>query len=288
MISFKYIHSDKNTFLLEERNKIPYLTAPKLNALPGIKHLFSTRLGGVSTGNHASLNFSYKMDSSKENVYENFKRVANLFGCSIDCIVGADQTHTATVKVVDINNAGNGITKEKEFFDVDGLVTNDPSVILFVTCADCVPILLADPKKKVVSAVHSGWRGTCSGIARNAVETMKNEFGSKVSDIVVAIGPSICKNCYEVSEDLYDAFSDSSAYKNIDVDLFFEKGRSESKYQLDLHRANELLLLESGILRENIDITNTCTACNSEILFSHRASNGKRGGMGAFIKIQEE
>ena len=295
---------------------MPVLIFPQMeNECPGINHFFSTRIGGVSSGDQASLNFSYKMDSDEKCVLENFERAAAFFGCRASDIVGTDQTHTATVRVVDKKDAGHGVTIPKSFFDVDGLVTNDPDVILFVTCADCVPILFADPINKVVAAVHSGWRGTCAGIAVNALNIMTQQFGCDAKNIHVAIGPSICKDCYEVSDDLYQAFSVSPAYSEISLQDIFEKkpidgikgeklqnescgdskdgfhdnscGVNRVKYQLDLWRANELILLNAGVDPHNIEVTDACTFCNSDILFSHRASKGKRGGMGAFIKIEK-
>lgn len=296
MENIKIEYKTKNNIPVLKKNKeLPYLEFPGMSSLRGVKHMFTTRLGGVSKGDQESLNLSYRMDSSKEDVLENFSIVANALGCKADDIIGADQTHTANVKIVDSTYSGNAVTKEKAFFDVDGLITNDPNVVLFVTCADCVPILLADPVNKVVAALHSGWKGTCAGIAANAVNIMKESFGSDPKNIHAVIGPSICQGCYEVSEDLYEAFNASKAYEEIDkysennrgIDDFYKPGKEKGKYQLSLWEANRLLLLKNGLHNANIEVTDICTCCNPKVLFSHRASAGRRGGLGAFIKIIE-
>lgn len=275
---------------LEVKGDLPILRSPLLANEDGIISLYTTRLGGVSTGNQASLNLSHKMETNPEHIRTNFELVAKALETEASRLVGGDQTHTNVVRVVDASDAGHNVTKPKSFFDVDALVTSDPSVALFVTTADCVPILFYDPVKRVVGAAHSGWKGTCNGIAAKVIECMRDEFGTNPADVLVSIGPSICRDCYEVSSDLYEAFSNSGFYSKQEVDDIFKKkdgtGAAEVKYQLDLWKANEYVLLNSGVLREHIETTCLCTCCNPTVLFSHRASHGRRGGLGAFIRLR--
>lgn len=288
---------------LEVKGDLPILRSPLLANEDGIISLYTTRLGGVSTGNQASLNLSHKMETNPEHIRTNFELVAKALETEASRLVGGDQTHTNVVRVVDASDAGHNVTKPKSFFDVDALVTSDPSVALFVTTADCVPILFYDPVKRVVGAAHSGWKGTCNGIAAKVIECMRDEFGTNPADVLVSIGPSICQDCYEVSADLYEAFSTSEYYTMTEVEDIFRKKSTDMinagstalenavgttspvKYQLDLWKANEYVLLNSGVLRKNIETTCLCTCCNPEVLYSHRASHGRRGGLGAFIRL---
>ena len=281
---------------LEVKGDLPVLRSPLLAKEDGIISLYTTRHGGVSTGDQASLNLSHKMETNPEHTKTNFRLVAKALETEDNRLVGGDQTHTNNVRVVDASDAGHNVTRPKSFFDVDALVTNDPAISLFVTTADCVPILFYDPVKRVVGAAHSGWKGTCNGIAAKVVECMHDEFGTDPADVLASIGPSICKDCYEVSADLYEAFSTSGYYTESEVNDIFERkstdvfGRdsedSEVKYQLDLWKANEYILLNCGVLREHIETTCLCTCCNPTVLFSHRASKGRRGGLGAFIRLK--
>lgn len=288
--------NDKQIPRLEVKGDLPVLRSPLLAKEDGIISLYTTRLGGVSTGDQASLNLSHKMETNPEHIRTNFELVAKAIETEASRLVGGDQTHTNVVRVVDAADAGHNVTRPKSFFDVDALVTKDPTITLFVTTADCVPILFYDPVKRVVAAAHSGWKGTCNGIAAKVVECMKDEFGTNPEDVLASIGPSICKDCYEVSEDLYEAFSNSDYYRESEVNDIFERKDntepgsnaedSEVKYQLDLWKANEYVLLNCGVLREHIETTCLCTCCNPTVLFSHRASKGRRGGLGAFIRLK--
>lgn len=278
--------------------EIIYLQFPGLAKLEEIKHIFSTRLGGVSQNEFASMNLSFTRGDEEESVQENYRRIAKVMGCEPEDMVATYQTHTKNLRIVTKSDCGNGVTKAKSFFDIDGLITNEPGVVILAYFADCVPIYLVDPVKKVIALCHSGWKGTVLGIAHEAIIKMNEEFDCSPGDIYAAIGPSICKECYEVSEDLliefkenyWDRFQDTQTLlvsdSKEDNTLFWNKGNG--KYHLDLWKANELILIKSGILPEHIETTNVCTCCNSELLFSHRASDGKRGNLCAFLSIKEK
>ena len=168
---------------------------------------------------------------------------------------------------------------------MDGLITNEPGICLVTFYADCVPLLFLDPVKKVVASSHSGWRGTVNRMGQVTIEKMQKEFGCDPKDILACVGPSICQDCYEVSEDVIDQFRANFSTSQYDS-LFYAK--ENGKFQLDLWKANELVLTDAGILPEHLEVTNVCTCCNPELLFSHRASKGNRGNLAAFIALKEE
>ena len=163
---------------------------------------------------------------------------------------------------------------------MDGLITDVPGLVLATFYADCVPLYFADPIRKAVGLSHSGWRGTVAKIGAKFVAYIQREYGSKPENIIAAIGPSICRSCYEVGEEVAEEFKQVFLPEEIPL-IMDDKGNG--KYQLDLWKANELILTQAGIRKENLDITDICTCCNSDKLFSHRASHGKRGNLGCFM-----
>ena len=248
-----------------------------------VKNAYSTRLGGVSKGVCSTMNLSFARGDREEDVRENFRRMADVLEVEENDFVFSKQTHTTNVRVVTEKDRGKGFTKSLDYDDVDGLVTNVQGICLSTFYADCVPLFFVDPVKKAIGLSHSGWRGTVGKIGKKTVEKMQEEYGSNPKDILAAIGPSICQDCYEVSKDVIEEFKNAFAEKYW-ADLFYEK--ENGKYQLNLWKANEYIFLEAGIEKEHIAVTNICTCCNSEFLFSHRASHGKRGNLAAFLTIQ--
>ena len=262
---------------------IPVLSCPKLEEIPFIRHGFSTRKGGVSEGIFDSMNLSFTRGDEDEAVRENFRRMALAIGVAEDSLVFAKQTHTTNVKVITEEDKGKGIIKELDYDDIDGLITNVPGVCLTTFYADCVPLFVVDPVNKAIGLSHSGWRGTVAKTGQVTLEKMKETFGTNPEDVVVAIGPSICQKCYEVSEDVIMEFQKQFDNKWWDA-LYYKK--ENGRYQLNLWKANEIIFLESGVKKENIAVTNVCTNCNSDRLWSHRATNGQRGSLAAFMAIK--
>ena len=258
-------------------NGVPYLSYPLLEETGAVKHGFSTKLGGVSTGSCATMNISTTRGDDPEAVAENRRRIGAAIGVRPEDMTYTHQTHTTNVAVVRAEDRG------RRFLETDGLVTNVPGICLVTFYADCVPLFLVDPVKKAIGLSHSGWRGTVGKMGKVTVQAMMREDGSRPEDIVAAIGPSICQDCYEVSEDVIDRFRDSFN-EAVWPKLFYRK--ENGKYQLDLWRANEEVFLEAGIRRENLAVTNLCTHCNQEVLFSHRATGEKRGNLSAFLALK--
>lgn len=261
---------------------LPLLKYPLLEQTGIVEHCFTTRIGGVSKGIYESLNLSFTRGDEDAAVRENFRRLAGAMETDVSKFVFTDQTHTTNVRRVTAEDAGKGIVKERDYTDIDGLITNEPGLVLSTFYADCVPLYFVDPVHRAIGMSHSGWKGTVGKMGAVTITAMKREFGTEAKDLVCAIGPSICQDCYEVSEDVADAFKE--AFPGHADEILLDK--KNGKYQLDLWRANEIVLTEAGVLKENIAVTNICTCCNPDLLFSHRASHGKRGNLGAFIYLR--
>ena len=263
--------------------EVPFLTYPLFEKTGVVKSAFSTRIGGVSKGCYESMNLSFDRGDDKDAVMENFQRIASAIGTNCHDMVLSRQTHTANVRVVTEEDKGKGIVRERDYTDVDGLVTNVPGICLVTSYADCVPLYFVDPIKKVIGLSHSGWRGTVGKIGKETVRVMKEHFGCDPADILAAVGPSICQDCYEVSGDVIEKFKEAFDEKDWD-NLFYRK--NNGKYQLELWKANESVFRESGICKEHIAVTNVCTHCNSKILYSHRETGDKRGNLCAFLALK--
>lgn len=280
MNEIKYIRHGNSTHL-HNKNGVIYITFDKLDRA-GVVHGFSTRIGGVSKGYLGSMNLSFHRGDDPDAVMENHRRFADAVGYDYRKLVFSDQVHKTDIYKVTEKDAGKGIMRDTDIRKIDGLMTNVPGIPLMTFYADCVPVFFYDPVKKVVAMNHSGWKGTVAKISRCMLSRLKEEYGTEASDLICAVGPSICKDCYEVSEDVAKQFMD--AYTKAQVDeIVYDKG--DGKYLLDLHRANYYNLVDSGVLPEKIDVTNICTCCNSDVLFSHRASHGLRGNLGAVIML---
>lgn len=275
--------SEKNVLNWHGEKAVPYFTFPAFDELPGIIHGFSSRLGGVSEGFLSSMNLSFSRGDEPERVRENFRRIAESIGFSEKDLVFSMQTHTANVRRVGREDCGRGLERPVGYCDVDGLVTNEPGVVLATFYADCVPLFFVDPVHHCIGLSHSGWRGTVGKIGKATVETMAREFGSEPGDLLAAVGPSICQECYEVSEEVIGLFRENFA-EELWPKLFYRKDNGH--YQLNLWEANRLIFQEAGILPQHITVTDICTACNPELLFSHRASGGKRGNLAGFLEIK--
>ena len=277
-------YKDERQIFREIEKEVPYLEYPLLTDTKIVHHGFSTRLGGVSQGCYASMNLSFTRGDDEAAVRENYHRIARSIGVKCENMVLSQQTHTTKVRVVTEKDKGKGIVKPLDYTDVDGMVTNIHGICLVTFYADCVPLYFVDPVQKAIGLSHSGWRGTVGKIGKETIRKMEEQYGSDPKDILAAVGPSICKDCYEVSEDVILEFQ-KNFKERYWKDLFYRK--ENGKYQLDLWKANEIIFKESGILPEHIAVTNVCTHCNSEILYSHRTSGDRRGNLAAFLALKE-
>lgn len=267
---------------LKEKNHVPYIQFKNLSATGIVKHGFSTRKGGVSTGIFSSMNLNFKRGDDPDAVLENYRRMAAALNMRVEDMVLSDQTHTTNVRVITEEDRGKGILKPQDYSDVDGMITNVPGIVLVTSYADCVPLYFVDPVRKAIGLSHSGWKGTVGHIGQKTVWKMHEVYGSEPKDIVAAIGPSICQSCYEVSDDVAGAFRANFTADEA-ADILLDKGNG--KYQLDLWKANWYVLTDADILPEHLSVTDLCTACHPDLLWSHRKTNGQRGGLSAFLSL---
>ena len=280
----EYIKLNKesgSTTRINFNNGVPYISYRILDDIPWLKNAVSTRLGGVSKDYLASMNLGFNRGDLDENVIRNHEIFANVIGVNPKNIVTGNQTHTTNVKVVTKDDCGKGIYRDRNYTDIDGLITNEKGIVLATYYADCVPLLIVDTKNKAIGLSHSGWRGTVGKIGKVTIERMGELYGTKPEDIVACIGPSICQKCYEISEEVAVQFKE--AFPDNIKEILIDKGNG--KYQLDLWECNRINFKEAGVLPENIKVTDICTCHNTDVLFSHRGHNGKRGNLGAFLSI---
>lgn len=268
---------------IKKTNGVTFLSFPLLERTGLVRHAFSTRLGGVSQGDFATMNFSFTRGDDREAVLENYSRMAGALGVMRERMVLTWQTHTANVRRVYPEDAGKGIVRERDYRDVDGLITDVPGITLVTFFADCVPLYFLDPVHRAIGLSHSGWRGTVGRMGEVTVKAMEKAFGTRPEDVLACVGPSICQDCFEVGEEVVGEFQRSFDRKWWE-ELFYRK--SSGKFQLDLWKSNEIILREAGVLPEHIQVTDICTRCNPRYLFSHRFAGEDRGNLAAFLCLK--
>lgn len=274
---------NRNSTRINFKDNVPYISYRALADIKWLKNGFSTRLGGVSEGVLSTMNLGFGRSDLPENVVKNHEIIANAIGFNPENIVASKQTHTTNVKIVSKKDCGKGIYRERDYDDVDGMITNEKGIVLATYFADCVPLYMVDTKNKAIGLSHSGWRGTVGKIGKVTLDLMKETYGTNPKDVIACIGPSICRDCYEVSEDVATEFE--TAFKGREKDILINKGNG--KYQLDLWECNYIIFKECGVYEENIHMPDICTCHNMEMMFSHRATQGRRGNLAAFLSIDK-
>ena len=223
------------------------------------------------------------MASKKEDVIRNYKKISDEFGIDYNKIIRPYQTHTDNIKCV--NNDVDSINIfQKEYWEVDGLLTNKKEVILSLGYADCIPLFFYDPVKKVIGNIHSGWKGTLQKIGQKAVYKMIDVYGCNPDDIICCIGPSIRKCHFEVEKDVYTLFYNEFLYTNKIEDII--QDASNGKYYIDTVLINKIILEEAGLKKENIIDSGICTACNYDIMHSYRVKGNMAGRNRAIIGLK--
>ena len=267
--------------VIEKINQgIPYLASEGIDQTGGAVHGFSTRLGGVSEGMWASLNLGASRGDNPDHVRENCRRFLSALGAQEGKLVKANQVHGNTVRVVTSADWREDVC-DKASFEADGLMTATPGVTLVISVADCIPVLFYDPVRRVVAAAHAGWRGTAEGVVIRTVEQMEAVYGCDPRDILVAIGPGICQNCFETHEDVPNAMMaamGTSVLQHIQI-------KANGKFSVDLKGINASLLEQAGVNPEKIAVCPECTACNTEKYWSHRKVGNNRGSLAAVIQL---
>lgn len=247
---------------------------PSANDFHKIKLFTTTRLGGVSVGNYASLNVSPFCGDNPEHVKHNLQQLAGEINISPEKILIPYQVHGTEIRKIDAEFMQSDSKKQAELLHgIDALITNIPGICIGVTTADCVPVFLYDTTKQVVAVAHAGWRGTCAKIVSKTICLMVSKFNCKPEDIHAVIGPSISVQAYQVGEELYAAFQEAG----FPVEEIFT--RRDTGLYLDLWKANEFLLLSEGVISNHVAIANRCTYTEYELFFSARRLGIKSGRM---------
>jgi YfiH family protein len=246
----------------------------------GFTNAFSTRLGGVSPMPARALNLAGFNEDEAENIYENRRRFLKLFDGDWT-LTGCWQTHSADVRIVHNEQEAQpkaGVLGDEQY--CDALVSRTPKILLMVKTADCVPILLADPKTRAFAAVHAGWRGTSSSIVRRAIEQLENEYASRPKDVRAAIGPAANACCYEVGDEVLKLFKERFPQS----DHLFTPTR-DGHARIDLHAANRDQLLSAGVSFDRIHIAPLCTMDRTDLFFSYRREKKLHGRVGRLMSV---
>ncbi len=263
----------------EESNGLVWLTSSLLAEVP---HGFSTRRGGVSAPPWDTLNLRPGCGDAPEHLEENYRRFCGAVGTDVERVVLARQVHETTVRPCTAADAGKGLWRERDY-TADGLVTGEPELPLTVFSADCGVILLYDPVRRAVGAVHAGWRGCAGGILEQSVREMERLYGTNPADLLAALGPCIGPCCFETDGDVPEAMR---AALGADAEPYLEqRGR---KWHVDLAGLNRQWLLRAGLPPEQIDVCGLCTACRPNLFWSHRKMGEARGVQAAMIALPKE
>jgi YfiH family protein len=258
------------------KNDLTFLQFDNLGQFPTIGHFSTTRAGGCSSDRYASLNLGYNSGDSPKNVLSNRQILCSALEINFEHLIFPKQTHTGTVKEISSDFFDLDETSKKQFLhETDAVITNLNNVCIAIKTADCVPVLVYDPVKQVVAAIHAGWRGTAQNIVQNTINQMIAVFGSNPSDFWTGIGPSISPQVYQVGEEVWSQFAPefyrpTNPFKN-------------EKRLLDLWKANHHQLTASGVPENQIEVGRICTLSNPEMFFSARRDGAKTGRMATGI-----
>jgi YfiH family protein len=261
------------------KNKLTILQFENLNSFPGLFNFSTTRLGGRSTANYSSLNLGFNSGDLSENVIRNRTILCADLDIKYSCLIFPKQTHTATVKTIhtgffDLEDAG-----QKHYLNnTDAVITSLKDVCVSIKTADCVPLLLYDPKQQVIAAIHAGWRGTMQMIVIRTIEKMMEEFATVPSDLFAGIGPSISPDVYEVGEEVWRRFDPEFYLQTNPVNV--------EKRLLDLRNANNQQLITAGVPPDQIEIAGICTFSDPDHFFSARRDGIKTGRMATGIMMR--
>ena len=265
------------SFKTHTQGSLVFLTSPLLT---GVRHGFSTRCGGVSPAPWDSLNLGPGRGDGSAGLKENYRRFCTAIGTEPARPVLSQQVHETTVRLCTADDAGKGLLRERDY-TADALITQEPGLALTVFSADCGILLLHDPVRRAVGAVHAGWRGCAGGIVEKTVQAMESHFGSRAEDLQVAIGPCIGRCCFETDADVPAAME---AALGADAAPYLEQ--RGQKWHVDLAGLNRQWLLRSGVRPAHIDVCGLCTVCHPELFWSHRKMGQARGLQCAMIALE--
>lgn len=270
--------------MLLQNSPVEVSRYPGLSRFGDISHFVTSRAGGVSEGNYASMNLGLYSGDSRERVDENIRRLMTGLGLGPERLLLPRQVHGCRVAVVDRTFTQlSGVEREARLEGFDALITADPGVCVAVATADCVPVLLYAADKRVVAAVHAGWRGTVSRIAELTLQRMVDEFGCDPRQVWAAIGPSISPSAFEVGEEVVDAFHDAG----FDLSRLLLRDSDSGKGHIDLWEANRMSLTGAGLDGDHIELAGICTYERFSDYFSARRLGIQSGRFLSGIYINE-
>lgn len=277
----KATDTDSSGYSIKEHQDIKYISFDILHRTGIVKHAFTTRLNGVSTGCLHSLNMAFMSGDKPEAVIENRKRVSKMLSYNLEDMVCGQQVHGVGVHQVTILDRGRGAFSYKDGIpNTDALITNEPNVLLASFYADCVPVFLVDPVKKAVGLVHAGWKGSVARIVEHALKAMVKAFDTQPGNCQAVIGPSIGSCCYEVNGTVLLEMEK----QGFQVDRYVEPA-GEGHWMLDLPSLNKEILINAGVAEDSVFLSGLCTACNQELFFSYRGQNGQCGRMASLVGL---
>jgi len=260
------------SFQMHRQNEICFLSSSLLSGIPGVRHAFSTRVGGVSPAPWDSLNMDLRRGDDCENVRENYRRFCRATGVNEKHVFLNRQVHETNVRLVAADDAGKGLWLPQDYTSVDSAITQTVDLPLIVFSADCGIILFCDPVTRSIGTAHAGWRGAAAGIVAETVRAMQCAFGTNPQDLLCVIGPGIGPCCFETDDDVPAAMHQALGSA---ADPYMEK--KGAKWHVDLKGINAHWLRASGVDAARIDICPDCTACHPELYWSHRRMGTRRG-----------
>ncbi len=270
-------------FKLYKEGEPAYLKASLLAGNGFVDHAFSTRLGGCSKGAFSSLNTAFHVGDSRENVLENRRIFFKQFNYDYRYIISSVQVHGTDLKVFDHKNCGEGALPFTAHARCDALITEEPGLPLTAYSADCLLIYFVSLQKSpLVAIAHAGWRGTLGGIGKKVVSYLKAHFSVQPGQLLVGLGPAVCRNCYIVDYYLADQFKTAGW-----DDPSYLEPAGQDQWSLDLSAINAEQLLRAGVRAENMACNYWCTSCNPELFYSYRREKGITGRMIGFISIND-
>lgn len=265
-------------YTLAQKDSVMCIQSSALSRFDFLAHAFCTRHCGVSLGPYAGLNMSPMTGDDPENVSRNWQLLSQAFGIDRDCFFLLSQVHQDGILVLD-RSAG------QESFRVppsyDAIITDQPDRALCIRTADCVPVILADPGKRVIANIHAGWKGTALNITGKVIGAMTERFGCRAEQIIGVIGPAIGACCYEVDEPVISAMGQWREGRDVCRPV-----AALNRWMVDLPRINQNQMASAGIVKENMTLVDLCTSCREDLFFSHRRDKGETGRHVHFIMLK--
>lgn len=272
-----------DSLIWQHNGEVVYGFFPLLEENGGITHGLSTRVGGVSTGYFKSMNLAYNSDDEPQKVSTNYQIFTSTLGVKLQNAVLSHQTHHTNIRKVTAADRGKGLTIQRDYESVDGLITNVPGIPLMTFHADCLPLLFVDPVSNAIGLAHAGWKGTAHNMAGKMVEEMAYAYGTNPRDLLVGIGPSIRECCFIIRDDVRQVL-----LKELPFTEALIKVVGTNQWKVSLQKINVELLMKSGVNNKHIVDAGVCTCCRSDLLFSHRAQGNSRGTMAALLQMNEK